>query len=134
MNATLLQVVKEKVMEDKLEGLDDARMLTAKGNITIMRKLVKDWHLGPDKAYDNSTGNSRFWNSIAKKWYISEEKARRRNCMNCEYGKTSPEFLEAMEHIPYNRFDKDGGQRVWCEKYDFICHATRVCSAGDWDD
>jgi len=112
----------------------EARELTAKENILTMRKLVKDWNLGPDKAYDNSIGNPGFWKGIAKKWYISEAEARRRNCGNCEYGETDPKYLEAMEHIPYNRYDRDGGQRVWCEKFDFICHQTRVCSAGDWEE
>lgn len=120
-------------MEDKLEGIDDAKKLTPKGNILILRKLVKDWGLGPEVAYDNSQKNNAFWKRSAKKWYITEAEARRRNCMNCEYGKVDPAYLEAMEHIPYNKFDRDGGQRIWCEKFDFICHATRVCLAGDWD-
>lgn len=117
-------------MEDN--DLQEAKELTAKDNMLIMRKLVKDWGLGPVKGIDNSRGNTPFWRAKAKKWYISLEEARRRNCANCEYGKIDPEYLEAMEHVPYNKYDKDGGMRVWCDKFDFICHATRVCEA--WDD
>ena len=114
--------------------LKDAQELTAKGNILVMRKLVKDWNLGPDKANDNNVGNNAFWKGIAKKWYVTEAEARRRHCGNCEYGKIDPQWLEAMEHIQYNRFDKDGGQRVWCEKWDFICHMTRVCQSWESND
>jgi len=114
--------------------LQEAKSLTTRGNLVIMKKLVKDWHLGPDKAYDNNISNNKFWNSIAKKWYVSLDEARRRSCANCEYGEIGPDYLKAMEHVPYNRFDKDGGMRVWCTKFDFICHATRVCQAWDKDE
>jgi len=118
------------IMRESSENTD-ANKLTSKQNIIIMRKLVKDWGLGPIKAYDNSQGNPKFWLTIAKKHYITVAEARRMNCANCEYGSISTEALKSMEHIPYNKYDKDGGMRVWCDKFDFICHATRVCQA--WD-
>jgi len=114
-----------------MSGLQEARELTAKENITTMRKLVRDWGLGPTVAYDNNQGNLKFWRATAAKKYVSIAEARRMSCANCEYGNIGPEALEAMEHIPYNKYDKDGGMRVWCEKFDFVCHATRVCHA--WD-
>ena len=110
---------------------EEAKRLTPKRNLQIARKLIKDWHLGPKKAYDNNVKNDVFWKSISKKWYVSEVEARRRSCASCEYGSISPVALQAMAHIPYNALDKDGGMRVWCDKFDFICHATRVCQA--WD-
>ena len=116
-------------MEDDLQ---EAKELTAKDNMLTMRKLVKDWNLGPDKAYDNNIGNNKFWKGIADKWSITEAEARRRHCGNCEYGKIEPEYLEAMEHVLYNKYDRDGGQRVWCDKFEFICHMTRTCMA--WED
>jgi len=119
-------------MENIDNDLNEAKKLTANENMRIMRWLVKDWNLGPKVAYDNNQGNNRFWIEIAKKWSITTKEARRRSCANCEYGKIEPKYLEAMEHVPYNRFDRDGGIRVWCDKYDFICHATRVCMS--WED
>ena len=115
-----------------MDKFKEAKELTEQENMKIMRRLVRDWHLGPIKAYDNNIGNPKFWNELAKIWNISVKEARRSSCANCEYGKIEPAALEAMEHIKYNKFDKDGGIRVWCEKFDFICHATRVCQA--WED
>ena len=118
-------------MEENDE-LADIKTLTAKENITIMKKLVRAWDLGPMKAYDNNVGNRIFWKTLGDKLYISIDEARRLSCASCEHGNIDPKYLKAMEHIPYNRFDKDGGMRVWCDKFDFICHATRVCQA--WED
>jgi len=115
------------------KDLTEIKELTVKKNILTMRSLVKDWSLGPNIGIDNNQGNSVYWDKISKIWDIPATEARRRSCANCEYGKLEPMHLEAMEHIPYNKFDKDGGMRVWCEKFDFICHATRVCQAWDQD-
>ena len=110
-------------------GTSEAKALTTKKNLVIMKSLVQNWNLGPEVAYDNNQGNNSFWKQLSIKWFISEKEARRRSCANCDYGRIQPKYLEAMEHIPYNKFDKDGGMRVWCEKWDFICHCTRVCQA-----
>jgi len=114
-------------MEKYEDDLKEAKELTPRENMRILKWLVKDWNLGPKVAYDNNQGNNAFWNGIAKVWGIPTKEARRRSCANCEYGKIEADYLEAMEHIPYNKFDKDGGMRVWCDEFDFICHATRVC-------
>jgi len=109
----------------------EAKDLTVKDNLDIMRWLLDDWHLGPKIAVDNNQGNNEFWGNMAKVWRVTDKEARRKSCANCEYGHIDPEHLEAMEHIPYNKFDKDGGMRVWCDRFDFICHATRVCQ--NWE-
>lgn len=114
-----------------MKDIEEAKQLTVKENAETLKRLVADWGLGPSVGIDNMQGNASFWISAARKWNISVEEARRRSCANCEYGEISPEYLEAMEHIPYNKYDKDGGMRVWCEKWDFICHALRVCQS--WD-
>jgi len=119
--------------ETEDNDLKEAKELTAKDNIKIMKWLVKDWNLGPIVGIDNNQGNNIYWKKIAGVWRIDTKEARRRSCANCEYGRVSPEWLEAMEHVPYNKYDKDGGMRVWCDQYDFICHATRVCARWEED-
>jgi Tfp pilus assembly protein PilV len=114
---------------DKEEGLLEARNLTAVKNMSIMENLVEHWHLGPKVAYDNQQKNDEFWESLAKVMFVTVDEARRYSCASCKYGNIRPEFLKEMEHIPYNDLDKDGGIRVWCDKFDFICHTTRVCQA-----
>ena len=115
------------------EDMQEAEKLTVKKNFDTVRWLVKDWNLGPKVAYDNNQKNTSYWNRLAAIWGISTKEARRRSCANCEYGSNDTEILEAMEHIPYNALDKDGGMRVWCDKFDFICHATRVCQKWEED-
>jgi len=109
----------------------EAKELTVVENKKTMKRLIKDWGLGPAIGIDNNQGNNIFWKKYAGKMGIEVAEARRQSCANCEHGKIDPAALEAMEHIPYNKFDKDGGMRVWCEKFDFVCHATRVCIAFD---
>ena len=111
---------------------NEAKALTPKKNIEIMRGLVKDWHLGPAVAYDNNQKNAPYWRKLGAVMGMDEAAARRLSCASCRYGNIQPKYLKAMEHIPYNKFDKDGGMRVWCEKFDFICHANRVCQA--WEE
>ena len=109
-------------------------MITAKENRQTTMKLVKDWNLGPKKASEDLLHtNGAFWKQVANKWYTTVSEARRRNCGNCEYGDTSPEALKSMEVLPMTSLDRDGGGRVWCEKFDFICHNLRVCTAWDGD-
>ena len=119
-----------KLRQDELK---DAKKITSSGNMKIMEHLVKDWHLGPQVGIDNNQGNDKFWSTLAEVWSIPLVEARRRSCANCEYGHISPDFLKAMEHVPYNKFDNNGGMRVWCTKFDFICHATRVCQNWEQD-
>jgi len=123
------------VKENKMDTVEyngrykEARELTKKDNMVIMRSLVKDWTLGPAEAEVSVNGNKRFWVTFADKMMVSEKEGRRKRCGNCEYGDYSEGALEAMEHVPYNKYDIDGGGRVWCEKFDFICHNLRVCQA-----
>ena len=125
--------LKDRESLDKAEDLAAAEALTSSKNLEIMISLAENWTLGPNKAYDNNQKNDKFWEDLAKKWFVSVDESRRRSCANCEHGNISPEFLKAMEHVPYNKFDNDGGMRVWCDKFDFICHATRVCQAWEKD-
>jgi len=116
------------------DELKDAKSITAKENAQVMERLVKDWNLGPHTGVDNNQGNISYWSKMNTVWDIGIDEARRRSCANCEYGKMNPDYLEAMEHVPYNKFDNDGGIRVWCTKFDFICHATRVCQNWESED
>ena len=109
------------------EDLNEAKEITAVENMSIMEKMVKYWHLGPEVAYDNQQNNDEYWSKLSKIMFKTEDEVRRYSCASCKYGEIKPEYLKAMEHVPYNKFDKDGGIRVWCERFDFICHATRVC-------
>jgi len=120
-------------MNDKESSeLKDITKLTAKKNMDVLQRLVRDWNLGPKVGIDNNQGNLAYWSKMLTIWDIKLDEARRRSCANCEYGRIKPDYLKEMGHVPYNNFDKDGGMRVWCTKFDFICHATRVCQ--NWED
>jgi len=110
----------------------EAVALTKEGNMKVTRKLIKDWMLGPRDASTSRKANSRYWRDLSKVWFITEEEARRRTCANCEYSRNNEAAIEAMEHIPNNVLDADGGGRVWCEKFDFICHNLRTCQAWEY--
>jgi hypothetical protein len=71
--------------------------------------------------------NSEFWRGLANVWRISPDQAKRRLCANCEYFDDQPDTLEAMEVVPQDEFDADGGGRGYCHKLEFICHSLRVC-------
>ena len=103
--------------------------ITEKENNRVLAKMKKDWHLGPDKTSIMPDDNNLFWLSISNVWDVPEEDARRRLCANCEYFDNRPEALKDMESVPINKFDKDGGGRGYCVKFDFICHNLRVCQA-----
>ena len=115
--------------EDIEEILGKAKALTTKENRDVVVKLVRDWSLGPRKTSVVKTDNRDYWKKIAGIWYVTEAEARRRLCSNCEYAENSVEFIEAMEHIPNSAFDLDGGGRVWCDKFNFVCHNLRTCQA-----
>jgi len=108
-------------------------MSEQKPTTAMMRKNMKNvmvnWNLGPTVASEQPNANKPFWKKIAIKWDIDEKKARRRNCGNCKFGEHSPKDLKAMDKYPFSKFDADGGGRVWCEKFDFVCHNLRVCQA-----
>lgn len=88
--------------------------------------VKKHWMLGPENPDQPSTD---YWRKIATVWRTSPEQAKRKLCANCEYFNDSPEMLEQMESIPVDEYDKNGGGRGWCTKFDFVCHSLRTCQA-----
>lgn len=104
-------------------------MPTARENTKTMKRLQKEWNLGPEKTSVDPKDNKPYWNKMAAVWGISEKEARRQLCANCEYFEDDPKWMEAMEAIPLNEFDIDGGGRGFCTKFNFICHNLRTCQA-----
>lgn len=102
--------------------------LTAESNKKTRDTLVETQMLGPVKV---DAPNTEFWRGLANVWRISPDQAKRRLCANCEYFDDQPETLEAMEVVPQDEFDADGGGRGYCHKFEFICHNLRVC--GKWE-
>jgi hypothetical protein len=100
--------------------------LTAESNKKTRDTLVETQMLGPIKTAE---ANGEFWRGLANVWRISPDQAKRKLCANCEYFDDQPETLEAMEVVPQDEFDKDGGGRGYCHKFEFICHNLRVCKA-----
>lgn len=98
--------------------------LTTESNAKTRDTLVETQMLGPVKV---DAPNSEFWRGLANVWRISPDQAKRRLCANCEYFDDQPDTLEAMEVVPQDEFDADGGGRGYCNKYTFICHTLRVC-------
>jgi len=98
--------------------------LTAESNKKTRDTLVETQMLGPVKV---DAPNSEYWRGLANVWRTSPDQAKRRLCANCEYFDDQPETLEAMEVVPQDEFDKDGGGRGYCHKYNFICHTLRTC-------
>jgi hypothetical protein len=84
------------------------------------------WMLGPEKV---NQPNSEYWRKLGNIWRISPDQAKRNLCANCEYFNDSPDMLAQMESVPEDDYDKDGGGRGFCQKFDFICHNLRTCQA-----
>lgn len=103
--------------------------LTEDMNNANMMMVKEYWNLGPEKASENPDANSSYWSKMGEVWGVSEEEARRKLCANCEYFNNSPEFIKFMDKVPMNKYDKDGGGRGYCKKFDFICHNLRTCQA-----
>ena len=104
--------------------------LTKESNEKIRGTLMETQMLGPENTQE---ANTEFWRGLANVWRISPDQAKRRLCANCEYFDDAPETLEAMEVVPQDEFDKDGGGRGYCHKFEFICHNLRVCKAWEKD-
>jgi hypothetical protein len=100
--------------------------LTAESNKKTRDTLVETQMLGPVKV---DAPNSEYWRGLANVWRTSPDQAKRRLCANCEYFDDQPETLEAMEVVPQDEFDKDGGGRGYCHKFEFCCHTLRTCKA-----
>lgn len=94
-----------------------------------MDQVKRNWNLGPEKASAKPGDNTEYWSHMAEVWSVEEDEARRKMCANCEYFENTPMMMEAMEEIPFNDFDADGGGRGYCHKFDFICHNLRTCQA-----
>lgn len=115
------------LLEISIEPSEDKEVLTtAKENAKTRDFLVKNWMLGPEKT---NQPNTDYWRKISVVWRISPDQAKRNLCANCEYFNDAPETLAKMESVPEDAFDKDGGGRGWCSKWDFICHNLRTCKA-----
>jgi hypothetical protein len=98
--------------------------LTAESNKKTRDTLVETQMLGPVKV---DAPNTEYWRELANVWRTSPDQAKRRLCANCEYFDDQPDTLEAMEVVPEDEFDVDGGGRGYCNKYNFICHHQRTC-------
>ena len=98
--------------------------LTAESNKKTRDTLVETQMLGPVKV---DAPNTEYWRGLANVWRTSPDQAKRRLCANCEYFDDQPETLEAMEIVPQDEFDKDGGGRGYCHKLEFVCHHQRTC-------
>ena len=105
------------------------KIVTAQENQRNLQRVRDNWMLGPDKASPKPGANAPYWQDLAEVWGISEPEARRQLCANCEYFENTPEMMRAMEKIPFNALDADGGGRGYCHKFDFICHNLRSCQA-----
>ncbi|MGV8955017.1 MAG: hypothetical protein ACOH2M_28225 [Cypionkella sp.] len=103
--------------------------LTKSENAATRSMVADQWNLGPVKASVEPTANAPFWSAMADRWQVSPKEARRQLCANCEYFDNSPEAIANMEAVPIDAFDRDGGGRGFCEKFDFICHSLRTCQA-----
>lgn len=115
------------LLEISIEPSEDKEVLTtAKENAKTRDFLMKNWMLGPEKT---DQPNTDYWRKISVVWRISPDQAKRNLCANCEYFNDAPETLAKMESVPEDAFDKDGGGRGWCSKWDFICHNLRTCKA-----
>lgn len=110
------------------EDSEDEYFITKQINDEMTFALMQTHHFGAkDPA---NPGN--FWKNLVKFWGKPEEEVANRYCANCEYFDNSPDALEAMKSVPENAFDRNGGGRGYCHKYEFICHNLRVCDS--WEE
>ena len=93
--------------------------LTKESNEKTRTTLMVTQMLGPEKTAE---ANGEFWRGLSNIWRTSPDQAKRRLCANCEYFDDQPETIEAMEVVPQDEFDADGGGRGYCHKFEFICH------------
>ncbi len=124
--AGLLAPAEEIVIEIQEAEKPVIEGLSKESNEKIRDTLMETQMLGPENTQE---ANTEFWRGLANIWRISPDQAKRRLCANCEYFDDAPETLEAMEVVPQDEFDKDGGGRGYCHKFEFICHNLRVCKA-----
>ena len=117
--AEIVVEIQEAEEKPVIEGL------TTESNAKMRETLMETQMLGPEKTEGS---NSEFWRALANEWRISPDQAWRRLCANCEYFDDKPETLEAMEVVKQDEYDKDGGGRGFCHKFEFVCHNLRGIS------
>lgn len=95
------------------------------------KNAIDNYALAPENP---SLPNKDYWAKMGKVFRITPDEAKRRRCGNCEYYENTPDMLELMEAIPFNKYDLYDGQaqRGYCHKLDFICHNSRLCSV--WEE
>jgi hypothetical protein len=118
--AAEIKIEIEEIESDKpvIEGL------TTESNEKTRTTLMVTQMLGPKKTAE---ANGEYWRGLANLWRTSPDQAKRQLCSNCEYFDDQPETIEAMEVVPQDEFDADGGGRGYCHKFEFVCHTLRVC-------
>jgi hypothetical protein len=121
-------------MDDVVDKIYKAKIVSAKQNAANMAKVKANWNLGPEKTSPDMVSNKPYWSKMAKVWDIPERDARHQMCANCEYFDNTPETMQLMDAIPLTSFDMDGGGRGYCTKFDFICHNLRTCQAWERKD
>lgn len=126
------KMVAAKFMEGLLDGEEGEDIVTARQNVINRDNVKENWMLGPEKASVEPTANADYWRQMADLWDVDERQARRQLCANCEYFNNTPDMQEKMESVPLDQYDRDGGGRGYCTKFDFICHNLRVCQA--WEE
>lgn len=94
--------------------------------------VIANWNLGPVHATVDPEANGDYWAKMGEIWQVDASEARHRLCANCEYYDNSAAMQALMDAVPLDAFDKDGGGRGFCTKFDFICHNLRTCQA--WED
>lgn len=109
-------------------------IVSAADNRKNRQRVTDNWMLGPEKASAKPNANPEYWQELADVWGISPMEARRQLCANCEYFENTPEMMRAMDKIPFDSLDADGGGRGYCHKFDFICHNLRTCQAWERKD
>jgi hypothetical protein len=103
--------------------------LTKESNEKMRTALMETRHLGPK----DPASPGKFWIELSDFWGLEEEETKTHRCANCEYFDNSPEALVAMQVVPEDSFDANGGGRGYCHKYTFICHNLRVCDQWEED-
>ena len=104
----------------------DEETLDTKTNKKHRDIVMSDWNLGPAVM---AADNTDYWRNLSRIWMMTVGEAKRQRCANCEYFDNTPESMQMMEAVPEDKYDKDGGGRGYCTKFDFICHNLRVCQA-----
>lgn len=99
-------------------------------NVKNRDHVMEYWNLGPEDP--DMPGN--YWKLMSMVWNVPQSQAKRQLCANCEYFNDTPDALEAMEAVPQDEFDANGGGRGYCHKFDFICHNLRTCQAWEPND